>query len=191
MPVKITLRVEITLRLEITLERVVIVLVSVIITLIRVKTTLVYMEIILCVWNHAEWKSHSACRNRTVRVEIALCVLKSHSYVLKSHSCHSKSHCVWKNMCKNNTRSCWNSTFRSEITLVRVTITLCMWTSPYACEHHTMRLNITLCVWALCFLIFCFLGVGGNYPLHPPMDPFLLNVDLFSYKWHFYWFQIC
>jgi hypothetical protein len=92
------------------------------------------------------------------------------STILMYRAC-SKSHST----VINHTRACWNHTLRSEITLVRmfitlmlvnitlflwtshyawcdhhtmhVTITLCMWPSHYACEHHTIRVNIALCVW--------------------------------------------
>jgi hypothetical protein len=72
------------------------------------------------------WKLHFTCRNDTMRVEIALCIYKSHSCVLKSHF-----------LCRNYTRACVHHT-------MSVKITLCVWTSHYACVHHSMHVNITL-----------------------------------------------
>jgi hypothetical protein len=109
-----------TLRVEITLVRVEITVVSVVFTFVRAKITL-RVEITLCVlcvykshsacWNHSrECRNYiCACKNLTMRAEIAICVYKSHSYVLKLHSCVLKSHsCVLKShfAFRNFTRTC-------------------------------------------------------------------------------------
>jgi hypothetical protein len=91
------------------------------------KLYTVYCVTLLCVR-----KSHFACENRTLRVEITIerveitlerleiilervkitiCVLKSHSYVLKSHSaCVLKNWaCLSKNIFKNRYACVWIS----------------------------------------------------------------------------------
>jgi hypothetical protein len=85
-------------------------------------------------WNHSRecryhifaCQNYTAIGNYTVRVEITLCMLKSQSWVSQLHFCEYKSHYA----CVNRIRACWNHTLRSEITLVRVNITLCVWISP-------------------------------------------------------------
>jgi hypothetical protein len=77
-------------------------------------------------------------------------VCVSHYLCKHHHSCENKiTPSMWtsQSACINHTRAFINHSLRSKISLVRVSITLCVWTSPYACEHHTMRVNITLCVW--------------------------------------------
>jgi hypothetical protein len=105
----------------------------------------------------------------TMRVEITLCVYKSHSFVSKSHSYGTKSHSA----CRNHSRACWNHsrecqnhilagqshnacrnytqachfhtrechiyTYTFKITLVCVETTLCVY-------NHTLRVEIVLCV---------------------------------------------
>jgi hypothetical protein len=82
-------------------------------------------EITLCIW-----KSHSACINHTLRVEITVV---------------SQLHCTLAIACSNYTQ-------RVEISLCVYKSHSCVLKSHYAfrnytctCEHHTMRVNITLC----------------------------------------------
>jgi hypothetical protein len=107
-------------------------------------------------------KSHSACRNLTLRIKITLvCVSVTlmsvviTSYVSKSHSA------CWK---LNQTHECRIHTIRVKITLVSagitiglVKITLCLWESPSAhsvCKNHSSKClkshsawgKISLCV---------------------------------------------
>jgi hypothetical protein len=62
--------------------RVKITVVCVVVTFVRSKNKL-RVEI-----THCMQKAQSACKNRTLRVKIRICVYKSHSCVLKSHFDH-------------------------------------------------------------------------------------------------------
>jgi hypothetical protein len=78
--------------------------------------------------------SDFVCVKITMRVEITLCVYKSHSSVSFSHSCECHIHmhtcqnnshvCQNHTLCEKSHSACGNRTLRVEINLVRVEITL-------------------------------------------------------------------
>jgi hypothetical protein len=116
------------------------------------------------------WKLHSACRNYTLRVEIALCIYKSHSCVLKSHFAFKKitfvrvfitqewflhAECGFNTYechnqfreCHNHTHMCQNYTLRVEITLVRIEITVVSVVITFVRFNIRLCVEITLFVW--------------------------------------------
>jgi hypothetical protein len=95
--VKITIIVKITMRVKITLERVVITLLSVIYTRLRVKITLVCVE-------SRRLKSHAACVNRNLRVEINLMRVEITLVRIEITLCLWKFHSA----CRNQTLACPN-----------------------------------------------------------------------------------
>jgi hypothetical protein len=126
------------------------------ISVVSVVVTVVRVEITLCVW-----KLHSACRNYTLRVEIALYIHKSNLCVLKSHfafrncTCASVHHSMRVEITHNSYfyRQSVVLTRLSVITLVHVEITVvsvnhnCAFQHHTSCGNYTLRVEITLCVW--------------------------------------------
>jgi hypothetical protein len=99
----------------------------------RVEITLVRVEITLCVY-----KSHSCVSLsylRTMRVSY------SHAYVSKLLSCEWKPHSA-----KKSHYACENRTLRVEINLVLVEITLVRVGVTVVNVFITIRVEITLCV---------------------------------------------
>jgi hypothetical protein len=119
--------------------------ITVVITLVRLNIKL-RVKITLCVL-----KSHSACGNYTLRVEITLFVwkLRSETTLVRMNITHSDfyTHSVILTRMSVNTHTCQHHTLRVEITLVRIEITVVSVVITYVRVKITLRMEITLYVY--------------------------------------------